>query len=301
MSLNIPEISHQIMKNNDYYTPQKFHSYLRDKDIEENYWGEIVLYIVNKIKDEKAKQLLMFTIGRSVNQLATNVNCFISILEVIEDQYHDFNRIHNLLTDLNIDLERMKVLYHKIKQSDKALVKKAAGTLLGLIGQKLPDFLIQEVDENFDSISDDTKSRLLTAIFVASYKPYRHPNFNSPKNIFSFVKYFLSSVNSELSYHALRASIRLFDLCPSIYHTLKNYIIQSDKHKSNFLQAINFERLVSNEESEYSLLVECCKTESAEVLSKFFEVSAGRLVDNNIYKKRLQAITLDLIKKVVLS
>jgi hypothetical protein len=297
MSPDIPEISEQIMKNNDYYPPQKFHSFLKEKGIHENCWAEIVSYIVNKIKYENTKELLMFTIGRSVNQLATNVNCFMLMLEAIEDQYHDFNRIHYLLTDLDIDLGRMKVLYHKIKQSDKALVKKAEGTMLGLIGRKSPEFLFQEVDRNFDSISDDTKIRLLTAIFMASYKPYRHPNFNHPKNIFGFVESCLSSVNSELSYHALGASIRLFDLCPQIFHTLKNYIIQSNKHKSNFLRTIHFEKLVSNEESEFSLLSECCKTDSADVVSNFFEVSAGRLADKNIYKIRLQRITLDLIKK----
>lgn len=297
MSLDIPEISQQIIKNDNYYPSQKFHSFLKEKGIVENYWAEIILYIANKIKDERSKELLVFTIGKSVNQLATNMNYFILMLEMIEDQYHDFNRIHYLITDLDIDLERMKVLYHEIKRSDKALVKKARGTILGLIGRKLPEYLFQEVDENVDSINDDIKMRLLAAIFMASYKPYRHPDFNCPKNIFDFLRSCLDSVNSEVSYHALGTSIRLFDLCPQIYHTLRNYIIQSDKHKKNFLQAINFERLVSNEESEYNLLSECCKTESTEVVLNFIEVSAGRLTDNNIYKIRLQRITLDLIKK----
>jgi hypothetical protein len=35
----------------------------------ESHWADIVLYIINKVKDEREKRLLIFTIVRSVNQL----------------------------------------------------------------------------------------------------------------------------------------------------------------------------------------------------------------------------------------
>jgi transposase len=134
---------------------RNFILFLKEKGIEESHWADIVLYIINKVRDEREKGLLIFTIGRSVNQLVTNVDRFMLMLEAIEDQYHDFNRIHDLLTDLDIDLVRMKDLYQKFEHSDKALVKKAGGTMLGLIGRKLPEFLFQELDKNFDSSMDD--------------------------------------------------------------------------------------------------------------------------------------------------
>jgi hypothetical protein len=296
MLVDIPKISQEII-NNNYLTHNKFNLYLKEKGISENHWAGIVSDIIIKLKDERKKDLLLHTIRTNTNQLACNIDNFISLLEVIANKYNSFEQIHDLVVSLDIDLEAMNNLYYKISLSGNPVMKKIRGTVLGLIGRRLPEILFQEVVTNIDTTNFDKRISIMRAIYMASYKPFRHRDFHPTKRIFDFVISSLQSENNELSYLALNSVIRLFDLESGLFDILRYYVAQSDIHRSNFLYAIHYEKLVENDSSELKLLAECCKTESSQLISQVFQVFADKLASDNSYKKDLQRIILHLVKK----
>jgi hypothetical protein len=80
------------------------------------------------------------------------------------------------------------------------VIKKTSGTVLGLIGRRIPEFLFQEIVININTADFGKRISYLHAIYMASYKPLRHHNFHPSKEIFGFVISSLQSENNELSY-----------------------------------------------------------------------------------------------------
>ena len=76
MPVDIPKTSQQIIDNNNYYTPQKFHWFLKEK-ISMKAVGLRSYYIfLTSLKDENERIFLVHTIVENVNQLVTNSNDF---------------------------------------------------------------------------------------------------------------------------------------------------------------------------------------------------------------------------------
>ena len=284
-----------IVKDRHFY--DRFRTYLVEKKIEQKFWPLIIAHII-KTKSGETKNLIQDIIFESINEIASDADNFIILLETLAANGYDSNQIHYMIVNLDINLEEMIKIYKKMKSSEDKTVRLASGTVLGLLGRKSPDFLFEEISLNRSDDNHNVKVALLTGLFMASYKPYRNPNFVLPESIFQYVLENLSTSINDISFLAVTVSVRLFDLDSRFNQTLNTYVSESDVHKSNFLAAIQSENLVSNPESEISLLIRCSETESSKVISEVLAVYLVKFYDERIYKKKpLQEVALKLIKK----
>ena len=274
-----------------------FKLYLLDNNIPQKYWPLIIARICRIIPD-KTRNLVYDLVVDNINEIVNDEGNFIYLLETLTLNGYNSNQIHDMIINIEVSIEKLFLIYNKMLSSNEKIVRIFSSIMLGLIGRKSPESLFEEVKNNLDGNVDDKRNYMLTALFIASYKPYRHLIFNPPKFILEFVTNCLRSQNNEISYSSIATCIRLFDIEPIFfYEHMRNYLIEYDVSKTNFLQAINYENLVSNPDYELKLLIESSRTESSQVISQVLAVFANKLHDKIINKKELQKVTFDLIKK----
>ncbi len=278
------------------YFHDRFKTYLKEKNIHQKFWPLIIAHI-NKTNYEETKNLVHYLVDDNIDEIVDDEDNFIILLETLAGNGYDPNQIHYMIINLNFKLEKLFSIYKKMVSSHEKTVRISSGTVLGLLGRKSPEILFEEINRNLDSNEDDKKKALLTGLIMASYKPYRNPKFVLPEFVFQYVIENLPSSVNDISFLAVFVSIRLFDLDPRFYQALEAYISESEAYKTNFLQAIHYETLVSNPESELSLLINCSKAESPQIISQVLAIFADKLYDKKINRKELQRGALELIKR----
>jgi hypothetical protein len=282
---------------NHKYFHGRFKTYLAEKNIEQKFWPLIIAHII-KTKCSETKNLIHYIVFENINEIAADVDNFIILLDTLAANGYDSNQINYMIVNLELNLGKLIKIYEKMKSSKDTTVHLASGTVLGLLGRKSPDFLFEEINLNRSNDDRNVKTVFLSGLYMASYKPYRNPNFVLPESIFQYVLDNLSTSINDIAFLAVTVSVRLFDLDSRFYQTLTTYVSESDVHKSNFLAAIQSENLVSNPESEVLLLIRCSETESPKVISEVLAIYLAKFYDERIYEKKpLQEVALNLIKK----
>ena len=290
----VQSIAEDIIRHRYFYA--RFKRYLREKNIHQKLWPLIIAHI-NKTNYKETKNLVHYLVDENIDEIVDDEDNFINLLETLAGNRYDSNQIHYMIINLDVKLEKLSSIYKKMVSSHEKTVRISSGTVLGLLGRKSPEILIEEINRDLENNVDDKKKAMLTGLFIASYKPYRHSKFVLPEFIFQYVLQNLASSVNDISFLAVFISIRLFDLNSIFYQTLETYISESDVNKSNFLQAIRYENLVANPESELSLLIKCSKTDSPHIIFQVLAIYADKLYDKKIDIKQLQKVTLELIKK----
>jgi hypothetical protein len=271
-----------IVKHRYFY--DRFRTYLTEKNIDQKFWPLVIAHIV-KTKGSEMKNLVHYTVSQNISETATDVDNFIILLEALAASRYDSNQIQNMIVNLDVNSEKLTKIYKRMNSSNDETVRLASGTILGLLGRKSPEFLFEEINLNGNNEDRNVRTILLTGLFMASYKPYRNPDFILPESIFQYVLENLSNSINDISFLAVSTSIRLFDLDERFYQTLD-------------VAAIQYENLVSHPESEVSLLIRCADTESPKVVSDVLGVYLSKFYDERLDgKKSLQETALKLIKK----
>lgn len=296
MATEIEGIAIDVIDNNYFY--DRFPSYLRKRKINNKDWPLVIAHIVLR-KNEKIKNSVYYLITDNINKLVEDVENFTNLLTILIQNDYDIGQVRYSISHINIDLEKLTILYKKMNQSENSTVKECSGTILGLIGRKSPEVLFQKM-EKINDLEESEKTVFNDALLMSSFRPFRNPNFRLPEDAFNYIIQSIHSENDNISIAGLCMCIRSFDLDNRFNTILKEYVVESDITKRNFLNAIFYERLFSDRKTEICLLIECSKTNSGDVTKLAFSAFAVRLHDRYIEMKDLQdlqRVTLDLIKK----
>jgi hypothetical protein len=271
-------------------------SYLKDKKINNSDWAKIIANFI-KGNSKKIDHFFYRILIENMDSLAEDICSFIYLLTVIADKPSELRNISNFIMNVELDIEKMKLIYKKILALDNEIIKEESGIILGKIGLKNPEFFLQEINEHLHTNEVILKKIILKALYISSYKPYRNRNLNLSKEIFNFIISSIFSDEEEISLISLRTIIQLFDLHPQFLYVLRDFITQSDDNKIKFLESIHYNKFYDNDDKEYDLLCECSITDSTDVTKLLFTICGDKFDADVCYKKKLQKLTLDLIKK----
>jgi hypothetical protein len=288
------DIAEEIISNNFLH---EIATYLERKKIKKNEWPLILSELVRR-KDERISNSIAFQIQRNVDELLEDLDNFIFLLLTLTENGYDSSRLSETISSIKVDHAKLSSLYKKMMNSSNHIIKECSSTTLGLIGRKSANDMFRQLD--IGTLDVIEKKRINIALHMASFKPFRDPNFELSESVFKYVTKSLSSENNEASLYAVAIAIRLFDLDRRFLCSLQGYIDKSDTNKNNFLKVIYSEWLYFNRDSEVLLLVSCSNTNSIDIIKNALAVYAGKLDDKYIdIKDRqiLQKRALDLVKK----
>lgn len=293
-STDIKKIATEIISNDYFY--DKFKHYLKENKIEKKKLAMVIAEVVKNANQEMETHV-HYLIQENIQEIVKDINNFSNLITTLADKGYDSTKIHYMTVVMDVNLEKLRLIYEKFKKSENKTVKEYSSTILGLIGRKSPSYLFRQI-ENETRLDDNTIMIFSKALHFSSYKPFRHKEFTPSTGIIDFV---IDNINSENKVNqtlAISTGIRLFDLYNSkLFTVLKNYIRKSDDNKNTFLYSIRDEKLYLNRQSETSLLLLCTKTESSSVIRSALEVFKYKLYDKEIKKNHIQKTALNLIKK----
>ena len=159
-----------------------------------------------------AMKLIHYMVDDNIDEIVEEEDNFIILLETLAKNGYDSIQIHHMIVSLDVELEKLSTIHKKMVSSQDKTVRIVSGTVLGLLGRKSPEILFEEINLNQDKDDDNVTKAILTGLFMASFKPYRNPEFVLPEFVFQYIMKTLSSNVNDISLMALSVSIRLFDL-----------------------------------------------------------------------------------------
>lgn len=186
----LEEIVKDIKSKN--FINEEIIKYLKERNIDKRYWSKIITDVITKDTYKQDYSFLRM-LKKYADFLALDIDSFLSLLSALVDKGFSSSGIHFLITELEIDVEKMKILYKEIFEHNNPIIKKQNGTILGKIGQKEPEFLFRIIKQDIDTVDDYKRKTFIGALYRASYLPYRNSNFRPSEDIRDLI---LSSIYS---------------------------------------------------------------------------------------------------------